>query len=266
MTEPCTFTADTSCCSDWPTDPAAQTRATAWASYVLWALTGRQFGLCDIVVRPCYRRCTPRSYATFGVWMDRGGGQNMWMPFVDDVGEWRNCGCCGVCCCGVSCEVWLPGPVASVSTVAVNGVPVNPAAYRIDNTNLLVRQDGLCWPECANLDVPPTSTDNTFVVTYKRGKEWPTAGNLALGELACEFAKGCAGGACALPQNVVSVSRAGVQFEMVPIDTQFEKGLTGLANVDRFIMAVNPKGLRDEPYVISLDLMEPRQQTWPAPL
>lgn len=265
MTEPCDWTLDTTCCPEWATtDPGIQALATSWSSYILWALTGRQFGLCDITVRPCYRRCTPRSYATFGVWMESPyGSGNGWLPFVDDVGEWRNCGCCGVCCCGASCEVWLPGPVASVTSVLVDNVAVAPAAYRIDNMDLLVRQDGSCWPECNNMDVPPASTDGTFVVTYKRGKALPVAAEMAVGELACEIAKGCSGGACGIPQQVRSINRAGVSFELVNPSDIFRSGLTGLDNVDKFIRAVNPYGLAQEATVLSPDLVQPRQQTWP---
>ena len=266
--QPCAWPVpDTDCCSEWATfTQAVKDDATAWASYILWALTGRRFGLCAVTVRPCWRRCDPRSYQTYGVWMESpyGGSSMGWWPFVSIEGEWRNCGnCCGACCCGAQCEVWLPGPVATIDSVVVNGVVVNPNAYRVDNADVLVRQDGGCWPECQNYDVPPESADNTFVVIYKRGDPFPTAGSIAVGKLACEFAKGCTGGECAIPERVRSISRQGMQFELVSPMDEFDEGLTGLTDVDRFIRAANPYKLSSRPTVDSPDLMLPRQQTWP---
>lgn len=268
MAEPCNWTIDTGCCSGWAGfTPAVQASATSWASYILWALTGRQFGLCPVTVRPCFRRCEPRTYMTYGVWMESpwgGSSGGSWIPWISGDGEWRNCGnCCGVCCCGASCEVWLPGPVAQIQSVLVNNVVVDPAAYRVDNEDVLVRQDGGCWPECANLDVPPSSTNNTFVVTYSRGSALPAGAAIAAGMLACEFAKACTGQPCALPDTVRSISRQGMQFELVDPNTEFDHGRTGIIQVDRFISAVNPHHLASRPEVYSIDMMYPRQQTWP---
>lgn len=248
-------------------DPAVQLAAEQWATYILWAFTGRQFGPCPVTVRPCYRPCNVRSYLTFGVWMDGYGTGDTpigWMPYVDGDGDWRNCGCFGLCCCGASCEVWLPGPVASIDSVLINNVALDPAAYRVDDYLYLVRQDGDCWPECQNFDVPPASTDRTFVVTYQLGKAVPLAGQLAAGVLACEFVKGWCGAAdCALPPNVTSITRSGVSFEVLAPDTLFEDGLTGIRRVDDWIRAVNPGKLREAPSVSSPDLRDPRMQTWP---
>lgn len=261
--ETCELPVDTSCCPDWATYTApVRANAEAWAGYILWALTGRQFGVCEVTVRPCYKRCTPRSYETYGVWMDSpyGGGRS-WIPYLDS-GEWRNCGCCGICCCGASCEIWLPGPVVAITEVAISGVAVDPLTYRVDDAELLVRQGGECWPECQDFDVAAGGT-GSLSVTYTRGRALPVAGQLAAGRLACEFAKACVGADCAIPQEVVSVSRGGVQFELVNPTDSFQNGLTGIAEVDRFITAVNPNQLMAPPEVYSLDVFTPRQQTWP---
>lgn len=260
----CELEVDTSCCPDWATySPAVRANAEAWASYILWALTGRQFGACEVTVRPCYRRCEPRSYETYGVWMDSpyGGGRS-YLPFVDSLGDWRNCGCCGICCCGASCEIWLPGPIISIQEVTISGVAVDPLTYRVDNAELLVRQGGECWPQCQDFDVA-SGGEGSLVVTYTRGAVLPAAGALAAGALACEFAKACTGADCAIPENVTSISRGGVNFQLVTPTDAFQNGLTGIETVDRFITSVNPHHLQARPEVYSLDLPEPRQQTWP---
>lgn len=265
--EECPWPVDTSCIPNWDSyDPATKLNAETWAGFILKALTGHRYSLCPVVARPCFVGCERRTYETYGVWFESPyGNGGSWVPWVDSFGEWRNCGggCWGACCCGVFCEVWLPGPVASVSSVVVNNVTVDPAAYRIDNGELLVRQDGDCWPTCADRTVAATSTSNTFVVSYYRGDGVPKAGELAAGFLAAEFAKACTGQECAIPERVTSVSRGGVQFELVsPVD-EFKDGLTGIVEVDRFISAANPYKLKQRPQVFSLDLDVPRMQTWP---
>lgn len=268
--ETCPWPVDTTCVPGWDTyDPAVQLNATEWAGYILKSLTGHRFSLCPVVVRPCYRKCEFRTYQTYGVWMegwgDGGGGMNgSWIPWVDS-GEWRNCGggCWGACCCGVLCETWLPGPVSSVSSVLVNNVAVAPSAYRVDNNEWLVRTDGGCWPECSDQTVPPTSTANTFVVSYYRGDDVPLAGKIAGGLLAGEFAKACVGADCALPERVTSISRGGVNFQLVTAETDFNEGLTGVTQVDSFIRAANPYKLKERATVYNPDFETPRMQTWP---
>lgn len=267
--ESCPWPIDTTCVPGWDTlDATVQARATDWATYILKALTGHRFALCPVVVRPCFRACEYRTYETYGVWMegwgDGGGGMGgSWVPFIDS-GEWRNCGggCWGSCCCGVMCEVWLPGPVSSVSSVVIDNVALDPSKYRVDNGEFLVRTDGDCWPQCSDQTAPPTSA-NTFVVSYYRGDGVPMAGQIAGGILAGEFAKSCLGEACAIPERVRSISRGGVSFELVSVTDEFDDGLTGITEVDRFIRAANPGKLKARPEVFNPDAEWPRMQTWP---
>lgn len=263
----CDWPVDPGCVPEWSTyTETVRSNAIAWSSYIMKSLTGNRFSLCSVTVRPCYQRCDRRTYETFGVWMDSPYGQGgSWVPFQDFNGEWRNCGggCFGICCCGASCEVWLPGPIGEITEVRIDNAVVPASAYRVDNRELLVRQDGNCWPECANLNVAADSTDNTFVVTYTRGETVPRAGEIAAGILAGEFAKACVGAACAIPERVTSVSRSGVQFQLVSPTDEFNDGLTGITEVDRFIRAANPYKLKARPWVSSPDLPVPRMQTWP---
>lgn len=258
-TGPCGWTIDTTCCPDW--DAATNTqrdRATSWATYILWALTGRRFGACEVTVRPCGTSCN-----VYGGWMTypvtADGIGTVWAPFIQD-GRWFNCACSGACRCEARCSVALPGPVAGIVEVLVDGVVIDPELYRVDNRSRLVGIGGQCWPECQDLNLE-SPDEGTFQVTYLRGTPLPMAGQIAAGKLACEVLKACQGETCALPQNVASITRTGVQVEMIDPTDVLTNGLTGIADVDLFIRAVNPKGLQRRPRVFSPDLHTPVMRT-----
>ncbi len=258
---PCTWDIDVSCCSDtWnAATPADRTRAQQYATTVLWSLTGRQFGLCAMTVRPCTPMVDPL-YQTYGVLWDSGGGWDF-VPFIWN-GSWRNCGCGGVCQCRPSSEVWLPGPVAGITEVRVNNLVIDPATYRVDEETFLVRQGGEVWPNSQNLDNPASSTTDTFVVTYLRGKQVPPAGQVAAGILACEFLKSCTGEKCRLPARITSLTRQGVS--MSAADQTIADGYTGINEVDNWVFAVNPNRLKARPAVWSPDVPAHRVTTWTA--
>lgn len=264
--QPCAWPINTNCCPDWDSySPELQEDATAWATQILWALTGRRFGECPVVVRPCGGGCHAGGYMTWPVYLDgnsSGGFGGQWFPFVDATGQWRNCACIGGCSCSATCEVWLPGPVSSITSVFIDGVEVPPTAYRVDNQNTLVRQDGECWPECQNLDLSAVNPDveNTFVVTYQRGTPVPVAGQIAAGLLACDFAKSCTTG-CKLPGNLSSLSRQGVEVTMADPTDELNAGLTGVPQVDQWIRAMNPNRLAGRMRIGSLDVNMPRAVT-----
>lgn len=242
---PCTWPVDTSCCPDWSTySPSVQGNAVAWATQILDALTGRRFSQCAVNYRPCGPTCnTTFGYLTWPVGSpsSTGGGMPWMIPYVD-AGAWRNCGCEGACSCRAACEVPFPGPVAQVAEVRLDGVVLDPTAYRMDiykGVPTLVRTDGECWPKCQdlNLDVDDVGS---FVIVYQPGELLPVAGQLAAGQLACEFAKACAGQDCALPQQLASLSRNGVEVQVMDPTALLDQGLTGLANVDLWVRSVNP--------------------------
>lgn len=254
---------NTGCCPDWDTyTPELQAEATAWATEILWALTGRRFGECSITVRPCGGGCHFGGYVSWPVTMDgntAGAGWGGWIPFVDGTGTWRNCACPGACSCAPACEVYLPGPVASVSSVFVDGVEVDPSAYRVDDNQYLVRQDGECWPKCQdfNLSGSAPDTENTFLVTYQRGVAVPIGGQIAAGLLACDFAQSCTTG-CKLPGNLSSLTRQGVEVTVADPTDELNAGLTGIPQVDQWIRAVNPYQLPSRTRVYSPDVDYPR--------
>jgi hypothetical protein len=257
----CNWTINTTCCPDWATyDAATQALATSWATEILDALTGRRFGQCEVTVRPCTPKCEWFSgYMTFPVGSPSTSGAGApWMfPYIDN-GVWRNCGCTGGCSCAATCQVPLPTPVASITEVMIDGLVLDSSAYRVDNGSILVRIDGECWPECQDMDVANDAV-GAFAVTYVPGELLPVSGQIAAGELACEFAKACTGaGDCQLPQQLASLSRNGVEVQVVDPATLLENGLTGLANVDLWIRSVNPQGKRQASRVFSSDLRPAR--------
>lgn len=265
MGAPCDWELNTACCPGWDDyDPAVQQAAAAFATEVLWALSGRQFGQCPTTVRPC-ARCVDQTYRTYGVWMDgytNGAVGPTWWPYIDAGGVWRNCACSGTCCCRPRSEVWLPGPTRTVTEVRVNNVVVDPANYRLDlgadGLIWLVAQNGLSWPECQDFNVPASSAQDTFTVTYLVGNPVPVGGQLAGGMLACEYAKLCVGTPCALSQAATAISRDGVTFEVLTASDLTAKGFTPMPQVNQWIYSVNPRLLPERPRVWSPDLDEPR--------
>lgn len=260
---PCNWTVDTLCVPNWSdVPPAVQTAATQWAVQILWALTGRQYGACSVTLRPCGPRCMgPNGYMAFPVGTGgMTGGMGPWMiPWIDG-SVWRNCGCTGGCSCSATCEVALPGPVAVIDEVRVDGVVLNPSAYRLDAVRgipVLVRIDGECWPDCQDMDAD-FDEPGAFAITYQRGRPVPRAGQLAAGELAGEFAKACSGADCALPQQLASLTRNGVDVQVMDPTTFVDAGLTGLSNVDLWIRAVNPRRKAQRARVYSSDFQGPR--------
>lgn len=262
LDQPCeTWPLDTSCLpDDWDPDALTpeQMFALQVATELLWRLSGGRYGLCEITVRPCRKRCT--GSFNFGLY---GGLQ----PYVYG-GQWLNagCSCDSDCGCGPICEIALPGPVDSIVSVVVDGVTLAPDSYRVDNAKWLVRvgQTSDCWPECQHLELPPTEV-GTFAVTYNKGIPVPPAGIRAVTAYALEIWKACVGaGGCRLPSRVTDITREGVTMTMMdPLDF-LKDGLTGIPEVDIWLTAVNPYGQRDQSRMYSPRRSAPRRQTWPA--
>lgn len=249
MSVPCSW-AINPLCSTWADLSAEeQERATNYATYILWARTGRRFGLCPQRVRPCGHRSNGSSL--WGYIQDGTGG---WHPYLDGTGTWRNETSCVSGDCAPRCEVWLPGPVHAVLEVYQDGIMVDPNSYVVDNRRWLVRTDGGCWPETVDLG---TDTDR-FEVLYVRGEEVPAILEDAAGILACEFAKSFKNQECRLPGRISSLSRQGVQVSMLDVDSLLRRGLTGIPEVDQVIFALNPHGLHSRPRVMSPDVQPPR--------
>jgi hypothetical protein len=252
---PCNWPIITECCPDWDSLPSdVRVNATAWATEILWALTGRRFGTCQVTVRPCGSSCGHGGWFTWPVDGDgySGGVGGILTPY-NYGGTWFNCACPGACSCKARCEVVLADPVESIVSVVVDGITLDPSAYRVDNGSILVRTDGECWPRCQDLNLSNTTDVGTFFVTYNRGVPVPVGGQLAAGLLACDFAKSCTSG-CKLPGNLSTLSRQGVEITMVDPTEALGQGLTGISSVDLWIRSVNPYQLASRPRVRSLDV------------
>lgn len=262
----CIWPADTSCCSEWDTYPAEQ-RAAALvsASDILFRLTGRVFtGVplseaftademteleaagytadCSTILRPC-RQHAPSGCDVCGPVSPAGWpyGTGAFIPYMDG-GQWFNaaCGTCGdTCQCGADVdEIELPGPVAQVNAVYIDGAVFTD--WALYNENSLVRTDpGGTWPKCQNLALDLTEA-GTWGVDYVRGLPVPADGRRAVGTLACELARLCTGDKrCRIPANVTSVVRDGVSYTFDPGEF-YTAGLTGIPSIDLFISSVNP--------------------------
>jgi parallel beta-helix repeat protein len=242
--------------------PATREKAAALAIHVMWAATGRRYGECELTVMPCNPQQPDALYQTYPVANSGGydpfGGGSTMQPVLE-AGQWRN-RCGGGCSCSAVCEVNLDGPISDVVEVTVDGDVVDPAAYEVHDGHLLVRKDGDCWPTCQTYGVEVPG----FTVTYLRGDPIPPAVQAAAEILACEYAKACTGGDCALPNRLASLSRQGVEVTVADVPTVGGQVRTGIKMVDDIIAADNPYGRAERPQVVSPDLPPLRVVTWTA--
>lgn len=257
MAEPCgPWPVDEACSYGIPVVPADRTplqvHAMAVATEMLWRLTAGIYGTCPYTVRPCGRKCGSFDFfptqTIQGVWIN-----------VSCSCEQSTCGCCYVC------EIELPGPVAEVTEVKIDGIVIDPGTYRIDNGNRLVRvgQDAECWPQCQTLSEPDTEVD-TFSVSYLKGLPVPPGGQRAVAALAAEIVKSCTQGPCRLPARVQQIVRQGETIQLINDVDFLRSGLTGIPEVDMWLVAVNPTAQRQPSRVWSPDVQPVmRSTTWP---
>lgn len=242
---------DWTCLPDPETIEAASDRARLQeavnaAVVVLWALTGRQFGVCRTVVRPCpHLKDRHSDYSTVAP----GIG---WIPILD-AGVWRNMSVCstGSCTANSLSAVDLPGTPVEIVEVIVDGAIVAPTSYRLEGRTLY-RTGGHDWPT-QDLN-RPAGEPGTWSVTYMQGAEPPAGAASAVGQLAKEFWAVCSGGKCRLPRRVQSVSRQGVTMQMVDPTDIYATGQTGIPEVDLWVTAINPNHLTSPSLVASPDV------------
>ena len=221
--------------AEWSALPqSTRDRAQLLAGRVLWTLTGQVFGLCEATVRPCWQ--PDDAVRTYGVGISNAAP----------------CGCGTDCRHVASDRVPLPGPVHGVTGVTVDGVAVNASAYRVQQRRWLRRTDGKAWPMNQDLTVADNAV-GAFVVGYVKGIPVPADGSEMAGLLAVELARGMTGGACALPTGVTSVARQGISVELADMREWFTNGLTGVEQVDLWIMGVNPFKSKSPARIISPD-------------
>lgn len=236
---------DMSCCPTWPHETWAEVQngtdrpltadeasaLSAWrmASSRLHRMTAFRWGLCDDLVRPCGRRtcCSP--------------GRAGW-------GE-RGCGCRDDCSAG--CSILLPGPVFDVVRVTVDGTELAEGAdYFVSGAGALVRRDG-CWPHTQDMGAA-CGEEGSFCVHYTRGIN-PGASPDAIkaaSQLTCHLFETMCGTDCSVNiRGATKVKRGGVEYERSP-----DRRDTGVVATDDWLDLVNPRRIRQLPYVRSLDL------------
>lgn len=222
---------------------AEQRAAAQLAVTVMHALSGRQFGLADHTVRPC-RQPLPREHMGFA----SGPVTSYILSWEGD--RWVNwaCGCIGACKLGGPNVVHLPGPVAEVTEVKINGV-VLPSNVWVLEGDRLYRREGP-WP-VQDLNRPLGDT-NTWGVTYKRGIPVPEGVAELTGVLAREFLSALSSteGRCRLPRTVTTASRNGVTYRAYDPAVIYANGKTGLPEIDLWLATVNPHHIYAAPSVI----------------
>lgn len=213
----------------------------ALAASVLWALSGRQFGIFDTVVRPCVQPLwswpwsTP-SYTSYGIWWD-GAGYHTWP-----------CGCVGGYCrrSGPG-AVHLAGPAVDIIEVTIDGTVLDSDQYVLENNVLFRVGAETRWPP---QDLTrPLGYPRTWSVEYLRGTPVPPGVDRLTGALAAEFFNACTGRKCRLPRSVISLTSDGITTQFNP-NQIFDSGKTGLIEVDTWLAAINPGKLQQSPIVV----------------
>ena len=239
-------------CAPWPLLPATTEQAEwfeaqqsevliydeLWyaASEILWARSGRRWGVCTYTVRPCGQR-TPCPDANLWDLVSWGYSWPTSWP-------WSSmCGCRGACGHGPS-FLRLPRPVAAVSEVIIDGVTLDPSEYEVVQWKWLHRTDGSAWPATQDLDLHATEP-NTFQVTFDRGRPVPTAGQIHVTELFRQYLLAATGAAgCALAPNVTEMIRKGVRTFSDPASVLKTYNRIGISSIDLWLTTVNPNGLK----------------------
>jgi hypothetical protein len=248
-------------CDLTPAQIAVTGVALEFASNTLWALSGRQFGLCTVTLRPCRRDCYGTTWP-FGVDTAVGSyaGQTYPTPYWWN-GQWFNLACPACltdCSCSVVSEFVLPAPVYRITQIKIDGSPLVTGSYRLDDSRLVVRTDGGAWPVCNDLSKNDTAT-GTWSVTAQYGQPVPPSASIAVGQLACEVAKAIVGDDCALSQPVQSLARQGVNLTFLDPNEVFAERRTGLRLTDMFISTFNPYGLARRSAAYDIDGPNPRR-------
>lgn len=251
------WTCDVSCES-----PVVTAEAVVVATEVVWALSGRQFGLCEVTLRPCRQECGTYPWPNSGLsggWSEWPG--QSWLSVALVGGQWFNV-VCGRCTSGCACtsieEITLPAPVYRIIEVRVDGDVLPTGSYRLDDARKLVRIDGGEWPRCNDLNLADTE-DGTWSVTAEYGQVVPESGAWAVGELACQLIRARNGEDCMLPANVTQLVRQGVTIQMPNAVELIKEGVSNLYLVNLFISTYNPNRLRHRSTVYSVDRALPRR-------
>jgi hypothetical protein len=169
------------------------------------------------------------------------------------------CRSCGKSCgCSELTEIRLPRrPVVDVASVKVDGVELDPSAYRVDDQRWLVRLDGGVWPSCQDLSLEDTEA-GTFSVEESYGHTVPESGKVAAELFACEVVKVLQPdtGTCAVDRLVQTLTRQGETIAFIDPMEFLDKGRTGLYLVDVFLRWANPQGRARRAKAFTAEMLE----------
>lgn len=225
------------------------------ASQLMFEISGRQFsGTCERTVRPV----VDQTNACWGLNPAYGWTGWPWAWTWDGVtwGWYDSCGC--HCNCTALSRVMLPGyPVTEIVEVKIGGTVIDPSEYRLDEWQYLTRMRDPAnpnipqfWPACQILDLNDTEP-GTWSVSYKAGIAPPLAGKEAAKALACQLLPGAD---CSLPSGAQRIVRNGITIDRLqPLAMMLRQGATGIPQIDTFVAAYNPSGLRRRPTIWSPD-------------
>lgn len=234
-------------CNDYSLDPQLLEDCLLMASGVLYNLAPIKYpGVGEETVRPCAMR---RGYDS-GPPSRRAGahpGSGWW---AEHGRPWGACACNHeqVGCYSIPAVRLGAVPIVEIVEVKIDGEVLDPSRYRVDNWDTLVRlpdADGRNpgWHCCQRIDLPDTEP-HTWSVKYKFGSEPPIGGVRAAASLGCQLALSMSprdGVNCRLPRRVQSITRQNMTAAVIDPFTLFDKGLTGLAEVDLWLASERAK-------------------------
>lgn len=232
----------------------------------LWNWTGGSFGECPTTIRPCRTECddSPLFWGR-GPYPSPGGG-GYHPAYINGTTFAIGCGQCNKqqCSCGSVSELVVPGPVSAIESIVIGGEALPATAYRVDNWNLLVREDGGSWPTCQDLSAPE-GTQRSWEVHYVKGRPVPAGGQVAAGILACEVAKAARKDkGCALPQRIQQITRQGVTVTLIDDFKSLDEGKTGIYLIDTWVASVMKAPRPSRVYSPDIPIRKPRVTTWRA--
>lgn len=235
-------------------DPAYDlTDAIAFASAILFRLSGRQFpGECERTVYPCTGNncgcgcggcagCDGSAAYLGNDWWWAWQNYPAW-PVTNGTGTgFINCGRCSQNCCIPSVD--LPSTVNEIVDITIDGVTLPASAYAIEAYRRVVRVDGESWP-CTNDLTGDPGDPGVWTITYSYGKPVPLDGRIAASIFACQIALNRCGGDSCLPQRLKEITRQGVDMAFADPLEFLDKGQVGIYEVDMWLQSVNPSKLK----------------------
>lgn len=222
-------------------DPAVKTLCELYAGACMTALTLHRVGGTPVTIIP---GSLPRIGGWYGYW-DLGSAfiPGLVYPSAHDLKRFSDY--------FRTEALQLPGPIAAITEIRVGGAVLPETSYQVENGIYLIRTDGEDWP---------ADHSGGFTVTYLNSYPVDAMGAHAGGIMAAEWLKLISGDKkCKLPSSTTTVSRQGLTIELVR--GMFPDGVTGMPEIDAYLMLFNPFGLKVAPRVYSPDLPRHRQVT-----